>query len=72
MKTDQKVIFVICVLVLLGYHGCVIKAERNYDGRLWGQWKDGKISQQEYERLKKENTYFRRAFKLKEVLTAGD
>jgi hypothetical protein len=54
------------------YHGCVIKAEKNYEARLYGQWKDGKISKEEYQRLKTENSYFKHAFNLKEVFSAWE
>ena len=68
----KKAIVVIFVILLLMYHGCVIKTERIFDGRIQRQLQDGKISQQEYERLKKENNYFNSFFNFSEVLKAAD
>jgi len=68
----RKIILVIFIIGLLMYHGCVIKAEKNYEARLYGQWKDGKISKEEYQRLKTENSYFKHAFNLKEVFSAWE
>jgi hypothetical protein len=68
----KKVIIIIFVISLLMYHGCVVKTESIYNARLWGQLQDGKIPQQEYERLKEENSYFKHFFNFSEVLKAVD
>lgn len=67
-----KAIFIIIIISLLMYHGCVIKAEKNYEVRIYGQWQNGKISKEEYQRLKRENNYFKYAFNLKEVFSAWE
>ncbi len=68
----KKTLIIVFIISLLMYHGCVIKTERVHDARLRGQLQDGKISQQEYERLKRESSYFKHFFNFTEVLKAVD
>lgn len=68
----KKIIIIILIILLLMYHAGVIKTERKYDARLWQQLQDGKISQQEYDRLKEENSYFKHFFNPQEVFKAAD
>lgn len=71
-KMIKKIIIVIFILLLLMYHGCVIKTERMYEVHLRIQLQDAKISQQEYGRLKKENSYLKHFFNPQEVFKAVD
>jgi hypothetical protein len=68
----KKILIIVFVISLLMYHGCVVKTEKGYEAHLWGQLHDGKISQQEFERLKKENSYFKHFFNFREVIKAVD
>lgn len=68
----KKILVIVFVIALFMYHGCVIKTERKYEAVLWGQLQDGKVSQHEYERLKKENSYFKHFFNFSEVLKTAD
>ena len=58
--------------VLMAYSASVVRAQRGYQARLWGQRKDGKISQQRYYQLLSEDNYFKHAFNLKEILNSLD
>ena len=72
MRKIKNLLLILLVIMLLSYHGCVIKAKRNQEARLYGRYKDGQITEEEYIKGEEEITYFSTFFNLKETLKAFD
>ena len=72
MLRIKTFLLILLLVVLVFYHGCVVNAERNQEARLYGQYKDGVVTEQEYKKEKEKITYFSTFFNFKESLTAFD
>mgnify|MGYP001183546279 CR=1 FL=1 len=68
MKTVRNIFVAILVLVAIVYHGQTIKAQKVNDVRIRSQLQEGKITKEQYEQLKQQNTYFKTFLNPKEVL----
>ena len=72
MRKVKNLLLIILVIILFLYHGYVVRAERNQEARLYGEYKNGEISEEEYKKDKGKITYFSTFFNLKETLRAFD
>lgn len=69
MKIAKNIFIVILVIVASVYHGQTIKAQRINDVRLWNKLQEGKITKEQYDQLKQQNTYFKTFFNPRNVLS---
>lgn len=69
MKIIRNILIMVLVTVAIVYHGQTIKAQKVNAIRLRSQLQEGKISKEQYEHLKQQNTYFKKFFNPKDVLS---
>lgn len=72
MRIVKNLFIIIGILIILGYHGCVVKAEKIKELRLKTKYENGEISQQGYEREKEKINYFSTFLDFKQTLKAID
>jgi len=68
MKNIRNIFIVILVIVAIVYHGQTIKAQKAKDVRLRYELQEGKITKEQYEQVKQQNTYLQTFLNPKEVL----
>jgi hypothetical protein len=69
VKIIRNILIIISVIVVIVYHGQTIKAQRVKDARLRYKLQEGKITKEQYEQLKQQNTYFKAFLNPKEVFS---
>lgn len=68
MKAIRYLLILVVPIFIIVYHGLTVKAQKVRAVRFSMDYQEGKISQQEYERLNRENSYFKAFLNPKEVL----
>ncbi|MBU1999325.1 MAG: hypothetical protein ABIG46_04995 [Candidatus Omnitrophota bacterium] len=69
MKIIRNILIIILVIIAIVYHGQTIKAQRVKDVRLRYKLQEGKITKDQYEQFKQQNTYLNTFLNPKEVLS---
>lgn len=72
MGIVKKLFIITGILIILGYHACVVKAERMKELRLKAKYENGEISQLQYEKENDKISYFSTFLDFKETLKAID